>query len=70
VGAGAALLQRTGATGVLGLSGGYLGYVDTQAQVEGHAGESLRQYFGPVLLERLGAGAQLAAEAAGFTREP
>jgi hypothetical protein len=69
-GAGQALRKRTGATGVLGLSGGYLGYVDTQEQVEAKGGESLRQYFGPVLLERLGAGAQLAAEAAGFTREP
>lgn len=70
VGAGEVLARRTGATGVLGLAGGYLGYVETPERVKEGGGESLRQYFGPVLLERLGAGAQLAAEAAGFTREP
>jgi hypothetical protein len=70
VSAGEALAKRTGATGVLGLADGYLGYVDTPERVKEASGESHRQYFGPVLLERLSAGAQLAAEAAGFTREP
>lgn len=70
VGAGAVLRGRTGATHVLGLSDGYIGYVDTPDRVEGGSGESLRQYFGAVLLDKLGAGAQLASEAAGFRREP
>ncbi len=70
VGAGDVLARRTGATGVLGLADGYLGYVETPERVKEGSGESLRQYYGPVLLERLGTGAQLAAEAAGFTREP
>jgi neutral ceramidase len=69
-GAGLELVRRTGATHVLGLSAGYLGYVETPVLVAQAAGESRRQYYGPALLERLGAGAQLAAEAAGFTREP
>ncbi|WNG33837.1 hypothetical protein F0U61_09485 [Archangium violaceum] len=67
VGAGAELVRRTGATGVLGLADGYLGYVDTAEKVETNQGEARHQYFGPVLLERLGAGAELAARAAGFT---
>ncbi|XXF79189.1 hypothetical protein P2318_05390 [Myxococcaceae bacterium GXIMD 01537] len=70
VDAGAELARRTGATGLLGLADGYISYVDTEARVREASGESLRQYFGPGLLERLGSGAQLAAEAAGFTREP
>jgi hypothetical protein len=68
VAAGAALLQRTGATGVLGLASGYISYVEMPELVTRGEGEALRQYFGPALLERLVAGAQLAAEAAGFTR--
>jgi len=70
VGAGQVLAQRTGATGVLGLSGDYLGYVETFELVNQAAGESRRQYYGPTLLERLGTAAQSAAEAAGFTPEP
>jgi hypothetical protein len=69
VGAGLALVRRTGATGVLGLADGYVGYVDTPEQVRAGEGEARRQYFSPALLERLGAGAELAAQAAGFTRE-
>jgi hypothetical protein len=69
-GAGQVLAQRTGATGVLGLSGDYLGYVETSELVAQGAGESRRQYYGPALLERLSAAAQLAAQAAGFTPEP
>ncbi|HEX5749621.1 MAG TPA: hypothetical protein VFZ09_25550 [Archangium sp.] len=68
VGAGAALVRRTGATGVLGLADGYVGYVETPERVEAREGESRRQYFGPALLERLGTGADEAARAAGFTR--
>ncbi len=67
-GAGAALAGRTGATGVLALADGYLGYVETEALVKEGQGESRRQYFGPALLERLGAAAELAAGTAGFTR--
>jgi hypothetical protein len=68
--AGQALRQRTGATGVLGLSADYLGYVETPELVAQAAGESKRQYYGAKLLERLGAAAQLASETAGFTVEP
>jgi hypothetical protein len=70
VGSGQVLAQRTGATGVLGLSGDYLGYVETPELVNQAAGESRRQYYGPTLLERLGTAAQMAAEAAGFTPGP
>jgi neutral ceramidase len=69
-GAGQVLAGRTGATGVLGLSGDYLGYMETPELVAQGAGESRRQYYGSSLLERLGAAAQLAAEAAGFTPVP
>jgi neutral ceramidase len=68
VGAGAELARRTGASGVLGLADGYVGYVETPERVAAGEGESRRQYFAPALLERLGAGAELAAQAAGFTR--
>ncbi|MFY0525670.1 hypothetical protein ACN28I_21855 [Archangium gephyra] len=68
VDAGAALLRRTGATGVLGLVDGYVGYVETPERVQAGEGESRRQYFGPALLERLATGADEAARAAGFTR--
>jgi hypothetical protein len=68
VGAGAALVRRTGATGVLGLVDGYVGYVETPERVRAGEGESRRQYFGPALLERLATGADEAARAAGFTR--
>jgi hypothetical protein len=68
VGAGSLLVRRTGATGVLGLADGYVGYVETPERVEAREGEARRQYFGPALLDRLGTGAELAAQAAGFTR--
>lgn len=67
VGVGAELMPRTGATRVLGLADGYVGYVETPEKVKTNEGEARRQYFGPTLLERLGAGAELAARAAGFT---
>jgi hypothetical protein len=67
---GDARARRTGATGVLGLSGDYVGYVETPELVAQAAGESKRQYYGAALLERMGNAAQVASEAAGFTREP
>ncbi|MCY1016745.1 neutral/alkaline non-lysosomal ceramidase N-terminal domain-containing protein [Pyxidicoccus sp. MSG2] len=68
VDAGAELVRRTGATGVLGLTDGYVGYVEAPALVQDGRGESMRQYFGPALLERLAVAAELAARTAGFTR--
>jgi hypothetical protein len=70
VGASQVLIRRTGATRVLGLAEDYLGYVETPELVARATGESKRQYYGPRLLEDLGAAAQLAAETAGFHREP
>ena len=67
VGVGMGLVRRTGATGVLGLVDGYVGYVETPEQVRAGGGEARRQYFGAPLGERLGAGAERAAQAAGFT---
>ncbi|MBZ4415175.1 neutral/alkaline non-lysosomal ceramidase N-terminal domain-containing protein [Myxococcus sp. RHSTA-1-4] len=68
VDAGAELVRRTGATGVLGLADGYVGYVETPGSVRDGRGEARRQYFGPALLERLAVAAELAAGTAGFTR--
>jgi hypothetical protein len=68
VDAGLELVRRTGATGVLGLADGYVGYVETPGLVKDGLGESRRQYFGPGLLERLTVAAELAAGTAGFTR--
>jgi neutral ceramidase len=70
MGASQALLQRTGATGVLGLASDYIGYVETPELVAKAEGESKRQYYGAMLLERLGAAAELASKTAGFTVEP
>jgi hypothetical protein len=42
--------------------------VDTPEQVTAGQGEARHQYFGPTLLDRLGAGAEVAAQTAGFTR--
>jgi hypothetical protein len=64
------LARLTGATGVLGLSGDYLGYLETPELVAQGAGESKRQYYSSTLLERLGTAARAAAEAARFTPEP
>lgn len=68
VGAGQALAGRSGASGVLGLASGYVGYVELPERVERNTGEAHRQYFGASLLERLGAGAEVAGRAAGFER--
>ncbi|RKG69382.1 hypothetical protein D7W79_33035 [Corallococcus exercitus] len=67
VGAGRALADLSGATHVLGLANGYVGYLDTPEQVRAGQGESRRQYFGPTLLERLGAAARVASGAVGFS---
>ncbi|MHA7628183.1 neutral/alkaline non-lysosomal ceramidase N-terminal domain-containing protein [Corallococcus sp. M7] len=67
VDAGRALADLTGATHVLGLANGYVGYLDTPAKVSAGQGESRRQYFGPVLLERLGTAARVASDAVGFS---
>jgi hypothetical protein len=68
VDAGAELVRRTGATGVLGLADGYVGYVEAPELVKDGRGESVRQYFGPALLEQLAVAAELAARTAGFSR--
>ncbi|MDC0713440.1 hypothetical protein POL68_33560 [Stigmatella sp. ncwal1] len=70
VGAGQVLRQRTGASRVLGLSADYLGYVEIPSLVAQRGGEAVRQYYGPTLLDRLAAAAQVAAESAGFSRPP
>jgi hypothetical protein len=70
MGASQVLLQRTGATGVLGLASDYIGYVEAPELVARAEGESKRQYYDAKLLERLGAAAELASETAGFTVEP
>ncbi|MBN9688156.1 MULTISPECIES: neutral/alkaline non-lysosomal ceramidase N-terminal domain-containing protein [unclassified Corallococcus] len=67
VDAGRALAGLTGATHVLGLANGYVGYLDTPEKVKAGQGESRRQYFGPVLLERLGTAARVASDSAGFS---
>ena len=66
VDAGARLREATGAGTVLGLSDGYVGYVETPEAVAEQRGEARRQYFGPALLARLTQAAQVAARAAGF----
>jgi neutral ceramidase len=66
-GAGRTLTELSGATHVVGLANGYVGYLETPDLVGQRQGESRRQYFGPVLLERLGAAARVAAGEAGFT---
>ncbi|RKG60129.1 hypothetical protein D7V80_36270 [Corallococcus sp. CA054B] len=69
VGAGRVLADLTGATHVLGLANGYVGYLDTPERVREGQGESRRQYFGPALLERLGTAARVASGAVGFSPE-
>jgi neutral ceramidase len=66
VDAGARLRAATGAGTVLGLSDGYVGYVETPEAVGEERGEARRQYFGPALLERLAQAARVAGKAAGF----
>lgn len=58
-----ALEKASGATRTVGLTNGYLGYVDTPARVRRDSGEAKRQYFGPKLAAELAAAAQLAGRA-------
>jgi hypothetical protein len=51
-----------GAT-VVGLAGGYVGYVEPPERVARGEGETVRTYFGPELAERLGAALRAAADA-------
>lgn len=61
--AGAALVEQSGATRVVSLANGYLGYVEPAETVRQGGGESKRQYFGPQLLPRLEEAAALAGRA-------
>ena len=60
--AGATLEAASGATRLVSVANGYLGYVDTAPRVRAGEGEAARQYFGPGFLEALGAAANLAGE--------
>jgi hypothetical protein len=58
--------ERAGAEAeVLGLSGDYVGYVETAARFQAGAGEAQRSYYGPELAERLEAAVVAAAERVG-----
>jgi hypothetical protein len=48
---------------VVGLAGGYVGYVDAPERVRERRGESPRMWFGPELLDVLRDGFRKAAEA-------
>lgn len=61
--AAAQLERKSGATRVLSLVGGYLGYVEPAERVKARQGESVRQYFGPGLLSSLVDAAELASGA-------
>jgi neutral ceramidase len=63
--AAAQVEAASGATRVLSVSNGYLGYVDTPARVRAGQGEARRQYFGPSLAEVLTRAAALAAQGLG-----
>ncbi|RYZ38826.1 MAG: hypothetical protein EOO71_22405 [Myxococcaceae bacterium] len=65
--AGRSLRALTGATHVLGLANGYVGYLDTPEVVISGGGEARRQYFGPALMERLGAASRVASGTVGFS---
>jgi hypothetical protein len=52
------------ATRVVGLTGGYVGYVEVPDRVRTGTGESRRQYFGPDLLTQLERGADVLTPAA------
>jgi neutral ceramidase len=63
--AGRLLAALAGTEGgrVVALTQGYLGYVDAPAAVAGGRGEAHRTWFGPDLVERLGQGLRVAADA-------
>lgn len=54
-----------GEPAILGLAGGYVGYVESPGRMADGAGETVRTYYGPELAERLEAG--LAAALAAIT---
>jgi neutral ceramidase len=54
--------SASGATRVLALANGYLGYVDTAQRVQTAQGESKRQYFGPTLSMALARAAEAATQ--------
>jgi neutral ceramidase len=56
-------LERASGGRVVGLVGGYLGYLEGLDAVREGAGESRRQYFGPELLQRIEDAASLATSA-------
>jgi neutral ceramidase len=53
---------------VVGLAGGYVGYVDAPERVAAGVGESRRMWFGAELIERLREGFAVACRALGTTR--
>jgi hypothetical protein len=62
----AARAGTSGATGparVVSLTQGYLGYIDTPDAVRERRGEARRTWFGPGLVDALGEGLRLAADA-------
>ena len=61
--AGASIEARAGATRVLGLADGYLGYIESAELVRARSGEAKRQYFRPELIDSLAEAAETAASA-------
>lgn len=55
------LEQLTGATRVLALSNGYLGYLEPADVIDRGSGEARRQWFGPELFDRVGKASLLTA---------
>jgi hypothetical protein len=48
---------------IVGLAGGYVGYVERPERIERGEGETVRTYYGPELAARLGAAIEAAASA-------
>ncbi len=61
--AGRVLEAGAGDARVVGLVGGYVGYVEPAAVVNANGGEAKRQYFGDALLKTFGDASALASEA-------
>ncbi len=57
-----ALEEKSGATRVLSVANGYVGYLEPEAVVREGGGESKRQYYAPALLDALAEAAMLAVE--------